>query len=149
MMIEVNPLSNFFGTFQIFLSTLPPTIKTLITLFFIALIIVTYSLFVWKLKDFIGKKNIFKFDLNKYNKSEHPFFTKTLASTFYFLEYILIIPFIIFFWFLVFTFFLFFLVENDVSVDTILVTSAIAVASIRMVSYIPEYGEDLARDLSK
>jgi len=97
----------------------------------------------------MGRKNIFNFDLNKYNTSENPVLAKIAASGFYLLEYILIIPFIIFFWFLIFTFFLIFFLEESIGVNTILMISAIAVAAIRMSSYIPRYGEKLAKDLAK
>jgi len=56
---------------------------------------------------------------------------------------------LIFFWFTVFTFFLFLLVEESISVGTILLISALAIASVRMCSYIPKYGETLAKELAK
>jgi len=132
-----------------FHATLSPTLQIFLTLFILVLIIVVYAIFVWKLHQFMGQKNIFNFDLNKYNTSENPILAKITASGFYLVEYILIIPFIIFFWFLIFTFFLIFFLEESIGVNTILMISAIAVAAIRMSSYIPGYGEKLAKDLAK
>jgi len=111
--------------------------------------ILLYAIFVWKLRKFISKKNIFNFDLNRYNRSENPVLVKIIASAFYLIEYVLIIPFIVFFWFAIFTFFLIFLVKESVDINKILIVSAVAVASIRMSSYIPRYGENLAVELAK
>ena len=132
-----------------FVSTLPPTVQNFLNLFLLVLLIVIYSIFIWKFHKFIGTKNIFKFDLNKYNKKANPFLTKIVAAGFYLLEYIFLIPFIIFFWYAIFTFFLILFVEEAVEINTILFISAIAIAAIRMSSYIPKYGEELAAELAK
>lgn len=142
-------LSEFVQAYGEFATSLPPLFQQFITLFALVILIVIYTVFIWKLHRFVGTKNIFKFNLNKYNDSKNPGLTKLLASGFYLLEYILIIPFIIFFWFVVFTFFLVLLVEESMAVSTILLISAIAIASIRMTSYIPGYGQKLAQDIAK
>ncbi|HUW43453.1 MAG TPA: hypothetical protein VMV95_00620 [Bacillota bacterium] len=141
--------SGFAREYGNFVSALPPLLQNFLNLFLLVLLIVIYSVFVWKLYRFIGTKNIFKFDLNKYNKSAKPFFTKLIAAGFYLLEYIFLIPFIIFFWYFIFTFFLILFVEEAVTISTILFISAIAIAAIRMSSYLPKYGENLARELAK
>jgi len=132
-----------------FYSSLSPMLQSFVTLFTLVVMILLYSTFIWKLRTFISKKNIFDFDLNKYNQSKNPALIKLIASAFYLLEYILIVPFIVFFWFGVFTFFLIFLVKEAIGINTILIISAVAVASIRICSYIPRYGEDLAAELAK
>ncbi len=142
-------LSNLVQEYQIFISSLSPTIQNFLNLFLFVLLIVIYSIFIWKLYRFIGTKNIFKFDLNKYNKTSHSFLTKVIAAGFYLLEYVLLIPFIIFFWYAIFTFFLVLFVEEAVAINTILFVSAVAIAAIRMSSYLPKYGENLARELAK
>jgi hypothetical protein len=142
-------LSGLAQEYEIFVSTLPQIIQDFLSLFLFVLLIVIYSIFIWKLYKFIGTKNIFKFDLNKYNKTSHPFLTKIIAAGFYLLEYVLIIPFIIFFWYAIFTFFLILFVEEAVATSTILFISAIAIAAIRMCSYLPKYGENLAKELAK
>jgi hypothetical protein len=142
-------LSGLAQEYEIFVSTLPQIIQDFLSLFLLVLLIVIYSIFIWKLYKFIGTKNIFKFDLNKYNKTSHPFLTKIIAAGLYLLEYILIIPFIIFFWYAIFTFFLILFVEEAVATSTILFISAIAIAAIRMCSYLPKYGENLAKELAK
>ncbi|MEM3141520.1 MAG: hypothetical protein QXX55_01890, partial [Candidatus Pacearchaeota archaeon] len=70
---------DFFRLYQDFLLTLPPLMKTFVNLFFLLLIIMAYSILVWKLHIFIAQKNIFKFDLNKYNTAEHPLLSKLIA----------------------------------------------------------------------
>ncbi len=142
-------MSQLFQEYTIFISTFPPIIQNFLSLFLFVLLIVIYSIFIWKLYRFIGTKNIFKFDLNKYNKVKHPLLTKVIAAGLYLLEYILIIPFIIFFWYAIFTFFLILFVEGTVAINTILFISAVAIAAIRMSSYLPHYGENLAKELAK
>jgi len=142
-------LLEFVEAVKDFHASLSPTLQSFVTLFILVVIILIYSIFVWKLREFISKRNIFNFDLNKYNRSENPVLAKIIASAFYLLEYILIIPFIVFFWFAVFTFFLIFLVSETIAIDKIFLISAVAVASIRICSYIPKYGENLAVELAK
>ncbi len=146
-------VGNFFSEaisiYESYVSSLPQTFQEFLRLFILVVLIVVYVSFIWKFHKFIGTKNIFGFNLNKYNKSSHPFFTKILAGIFYIIEYILLVPFIVFFWYAIFTFFLFFLAEENIPLNTILLVSVIAVASIRMCSYIPKYGEIMAKELAK
>ena len=142
-------VTDFILAFKEFFGTLPQTVQTFITLFSLVLLVVIYAVFVWRLHISIGTKNIFQFNLNKYNNTTNPVLAKILASFFYMIEYIFIIPFIVFFWFTVFTFFLIFLIEEEFDISVILLISAVAVSSIRMASYIPRYGENVARELAK
>jgi len=144
-----NFLSELIKEYGNFTSALPPLLNNFLNLFLLVLLIVIYSVFIWRFHKFIGTKNIFKFDLNKYNWTQNPVLTKIIAAAFYLLEYVLLIPFIIFFWYVIFTFFLFLFVEETVAINTILFISAIAIAAIRMSSYLPKNGENLARELAK
>jgi len=128
-----------------FVATLPSWIQNFLTLFVLVLLIVIYSVFIWKFYRFISKKNIISLNLNKYNKSNHPILTKALAATFYFIEYIIILPFLIFFWFTVFTLFLIFLTEG-LELSSLLIISATIIAAIRMTAY---YKGNLSKDLAK
>jgi len=132
-------------TYNSFISSLPPFAQTSINLFLLVLVIAIYSIFVWNFYRFIATKNILGLNLNKYNKTSHPLLTKLFAGGLYFLEYIIILPFVIFFWFGIFTIFLMLLTEN-IEIQTLLLISATIVAAIRMTSY---YKEELARDLAK
>ena len=127
------------------MSILPFGTRSFINLFLLVILIVAYSIIMWKFHKFISAKNIFGLNLNKYNNSNHPLWEKTLAGALYLVEYIVIIPFLIFFWFAVFTFFLS-LLTSGIEVGTILLISALIVAAIRMTSY---YKEDLSKELAK
>lgn len=132
-------------TYNSFFSTLPQWMQEFLSLFFLVLVILVYVIFVWKFYRFISSKNILGLNLSKYNKSEHPFFTKLVTAILYLVEYIIILPFLIFFWFGVLTLFLVFLTEG-LEVKALLVVSATIIAVIRMTSY---YHESLSRDLAK
>jgi hypothetical protein len=131
-----------------FLSVLPPGAQNIINLFLPVFLVVVYAVFIWKFYRFISTKNILGLNLNKYNKTKHPFFEKILAGLLYFVEYILILPFLIFFWFSVFTIFLIFLTEN-LDVSTLLIVAATIIAAIRVTCYIPKYGQNLSGELAK
>jgi len=142
-------VTDFILAVKEFYGTLPPIAQTFITLSLLVIIVVVYTVFTWRLHISIGTKNVFSFNLDKYNNSENPTLSKLAASGLYFLEYVLIIPFIVFFWFAIFTAFLILLVEESFDISVIILISAVAVASIRMACYIPKYGENVAKELSK
>ena len=119
-----------------FISSLPLFFQNFFNLFFLALLIMIYAVFIWKFYRFIGTKNIFNLNLNKYNTAKHPSIAKLIAGFFYLLEYIILLPVIIFFWFSTFTIFLIFLTE-DLKLIAILTISVTIIAAIRMCSYIP------------
>jgi len=128
-----------------FLSNIPVGTRSFINLFLLVILIVAYSIIFWKFYRFIATKNIFGLNLNKYNKSNHRTVEKLLAGLLYFVEYIIIIPFLIFFWFAILTFFLL-LLTVSIDIDIILIISALVISAIRMTSY---YKEDLSRELAK
>tara|TARA_Y100000310_G_C20604888_1_gene774993 strand:+ start:644 stop:1303 length:660 start_codon:yes stop_codon:yes gene_type:complete len=137
--------SNILNGYNLFLSSMPPFAQSFINLFLIVLFIVVYSIFIWKFYRFIATKNIIELNLGKYKSSGHPFFEKITAWGLYFLEYLIILPFLIFFWFSIFTIFLALLTQK-IDISLLLVLSATIIAAIRMTSY---YKEDLAKDLAK
>src|SRR3989344_9473091 len=100
------------SAYNIVLSELPSWIQHFINLFILVVLVAIYSIFVWKLYRFISHKNILSLNLNQYNNSQYPSTAKFFGSMFYFLEYIVVLPFLIFFWFAVFTLFLIFLNDN-------------------------------------
>ena len=127
-----------------FLSLLSPFFQTFFNLFFLALMIFLYATFVWKLHKFISTKNILNLDLNRYNTAEHPTNAKIVAGALYFLEYAIILPFLIFFWFSIFGISL--TIFTDLEVGTILVISTVIVAAIRVTSY---SNEVIAKEVAK
>lgn len=148
-MVDISGAVNgIVGVYNSFLAAMPPSIQSFINLFLLVVLVVVYAVFIWKFYRFIARKNIFQLNLNQYNRVEHPGLAKILASALYLLEYIIILPFVIFFWFAVFTLFLV-LLTNSLPLNTLLVVSVIIIASVRMTSYIPNYGEDLAKEIAK
>ncbi len=147
-MVAIGFVSDILNVYNSFLAAMPPSIQSFVNLFLLVLLVVVYAVFIWKFYQFIARKNIFRLNLNQYNHVEHPGLAKILASSLYLLEYIIILPFVIFFWFAVFTLFLV-LLTNSLSLNTLLVVSVIIIASVRMTSYIPGYGENLAKEIAK
>lgn len=131
--------------YNYFLSLLPTWAQNFLGLFLLVLLIVVYSIFIWKLHRFISKKNIFALDLHQYNKSEHPTLYKFAGIGFYILEYIIILPALILFWFGIFAIFLI-LMTKDIPIQTILILSATIVGAIRITSY---YNENLSKEIAK
>jgi len=138
-------IEDIIAAYHGFLANLPLWAQNFIELFLLVILVVAYTIFIWKLYRFISRKNFFRLNLNKYNKSEHVFIEKIIAGFFYILEYIIILPFLIFFWFAVFTLFLM-LLTNDMEISSILVIAAVVIAAVRMTAY---YKEDLSKELAK
>jgi len=144
---EVNG-TGLFGLYQIFMSNFPDWAQKFLTLLILVLLVVIYSIIIWKFYRFVAKKNILGLNLKKYQHMEHPILAKLTAGALSFVEYIIILPFLIFVWFSVFTIFLIVLTDK-LTLPTILTISATIIASIRVASYIPHYGGELAKEISK
>ena len=136
--------SELVNAYSGFLSTLPPFFQSFFNLFLLAALIFLYVIFIWELHKFISTKNIFNLNLKRYNKVEHIFMAKIVATGLYLLEYIIIMPFLVFFWFSIFG--LFIMIFTDLQIDFILVISAVIVAAIRITAH---YKEPVARELAK
>jgi len=128
-----------------FIAILPYPLGQFINLLILVLMIVTYSIFVWKFYKFVSKKNPLGLDLNKYNSTQNSFFSRLFKGTLYFVEYILILPFLIFIIFSVFTFFLIILSQSQ-EISQILFISAAIITAIRMTAY---YKENLSQEIAK
>ena len=128
-----------------FISALPPTFGQFVNLLILVLVIILYSIFVWRFYKFISKKNPIGLDLDKYNTSENTLISRLTQGALYFLEYILILPFLIFVVFSVFTFFLIILAQTQETAQILIISAAI-IAAIRMTSY---YKEELSQELAK
>jgi len=131
--------------YRAFISASPSYVANFFNLLFLVLLVVLYSVFIWKFYRFISTKNLLSLNLSRYNKFERPFSAKALAVFFYFIEYILILPFFIMFWFSAFTIFLIILTDS-LPVGSLLIISAMVIAAIRMTAY---YKEDLSKDVAK
>jgi hypothetical protein len=115
------------------------------TLSFFTALIVIYSTFIFYFYRFLAKKNIIELNLNQYNQYTNTIAVKALATTFYIIEYIILLPVLTFFWFSVLAI-LILLIAKGLAVNSILLIAAALVASVRIISYI---NEDLSKDLAK
>ena len=104
-----------------------------------------YAVFIFKFYRFVGSKDIFEFDLTKYEDARFRSVRVLLHSIMYIAKYLIVFPFIAFFWVTVLTVLLTFLAKNQ-SLPTVLLIAIAVVSAIRVTSY---YNEDLSRDLAK
>lgn len=136
----------FLSTYNSFIEILPIWAKNFISFFLLVLLVVIYSIMVWKFYKFISKKNPLDLNLNeRYNPKENSFGTRFVVGTLYFTEYILILPLLIFVVFGVFTLFLITLSSSQ-EVSQILIISATVIAAIRITAY---YRENLSQEIAK
>ena len=134
-----------FSEYQSVVSLLPQWSQSLISLFALSMLVSLYVVIVWHGYRFLSKKDPLGLNLNKYNTYQRPFFTKLVKGSLYFVEYIIISPFMIFVGFSVFTIMLALLSQNLVA-KQILLISATIIAVIRITAY---YKEDLSKDIAK
>jgi len=128
-----------------FISSLPSSWASFANVLMMVLLIVVYSILVWKFYKFISRKNPLGLDLNQYNSVGNNFFSKLAKGGLYFIEYILILPILIFVVFGIFTFLLIILAQTE-NTSQIIVISASIIAAIRITSY---YKEGLSQELAK
>ena len=127
-----------------FLDSFPSWVQHFLNLFFWSSLVVLYAIFVWKLYRWIAKKDILELNLARYNTSKS-ILAKLFGGVIYFLEYIIILPFIVSLWFAFFTTFML-LLTDSLAIDKLLFISVIVVTAIRVTAY---YKEDLSRDIAK
>jgi len=133
------------GIYTAFAEQIPVNYKPYMVLAFYILIITIYAIFIWKFYKFLARRDILNLNLSQYNRTEHPFWNKFLASALFLVEYVILLPVIVFFWFSILAVFLLLLSKSQ-GVAQILVISAAIVAATRMTAY---YSEDLSKDLAK
>jgi hypothetical protein len=111
----------------------------------LAVILTIVSLFIWEFYKSTSKRNLITLDLRKYNTSEHPLFSKLLASFFYLLEYLIVMPILIAFWFTALSVVLL-LIAEDRPVSEILLIAAAMITAIRILAY---FKGEISKDLAK
>ena len=140
---------NFFKAlseaYSTMMSSFPNWLQISINLLLLTMILLIYCILIWKIHKSMSTKNILKINLHRFNVSENKFIFKFMTGFFYFLENLIIFPFLILLWYAIFTIFLISLAETaDVSI--VLIISTVVLASIRATAY---YKETLSRDLAK
>ena len=113
------------GLYSFVTAPLPENYQILVTLLFYVLVIIIYSIFIWKFYRFIARRNILRIDLNKYNTTEKPLLSKFIASLFFIIEYIIIVPLLVFFWFGILSLFLLLLSKSRLASDILLISAAV------------------------
>lgn len=104
-----------------------------------------YAIFIFNFYRFLGRRDIFELNLEKYEQSKNRSLRILLHLIFYVGKYLVLFPVVAFAWFIILTVLLTFLAKNR-SVDSILLVAMSVLAAIRVTAY---YDEDLSRDLSK
>jgi len=105
---------------------------------------VIYSIFIFKFYRFLAKREILELETQKYYAAYEGIVHKVFKGIFYVLENLILIPILIFFWFAVLAALL--MVLSKAPPETILLTSAAIVATVRISAY---YNENLSQDLAK
>jgi hypothetical protein len=144
MVMLVNSI--FLDAYNSFVGTLPLWVQNFIRFFLLVLLVVIYSIMIWKFYQFVAKKNPLGLNLNeKYKPNETSFGTRFVVGVLYFVEYLLILPLLIFVIFIVFTIFLIVLSSSQ-DVSQILIISATVIASIRITAY---YKKEVSQEIAK
>ena len=94
---------------------------------------------------FFPSKDIFKFDISRYEESKHRAVHVVLHTALYVAKYLFIFPLVTFVWFATFTILLSFPAPDQAFSDILLVALAV-VGTIRITAYVTE---DLSKDLAK
>ena len=121
-----------------------PRLLLISKLFFLSIFIVILCLFIWLFYRTISERNIIKLNLNKYNKGSHPVLKKFFAVLFYFLEYIVVIPFFILLWSTAMAVAI--LLISDRAAADIMFFTTILIISIRILSY---FHKEITIELAK
>ena len=104
-----------------------------------------YALFIFNFYQFVASRDIFAFDLSKYENARFKAARVFIHVVLYALQYLFIFPVVAFFWFGAITIMLSFLAADQEFSDILLIAMAV-VGTIRICSYLTE---DLSRDLAK
>ncbi len=107
--------------------------------------VAVYSVFVFNFYRFVALRDMFSFDVYRFEESRYASVRKFIHVVSYIAKYLIVFPMFAFFWFAVLTLILTFLSKSRDISDTLLIALA-TVSAIRFSAY---YNEDLARDLAK
>jgi len=109
------------------------------------LAIAVYSVIIYHFYKFLAKRDVFKFNSEKYKTEKTGFFHSIFNAFIGFVEYGVFFPIVVFLWLGGFSIMLFLLAKN-IGTEQVLLVSVVFVAAIRLTSY---YTEDLSKDLAK
>lgn len=125
--------------------TLIEATATLRPLVFFVIGMAIYAIFIFNFYRFMGRKDIFQLNVEKFEQSKYRSLRILLHLVFYIGKYLIMFPIVAFAWFIILTILLTFLAKNR-SVDSILLVAMAVLSAIRVTAY---YNEDLSKDLAK
>jgi hypothetical protein len=128
-----------------FVLAMPENLKIIPPVFFIAITLTAYSIFIWYFYRFLARRDVLPLNLKKYNVYKHDALIKFFAVIFYIAEFLIIGPLAIFFWFMVLSIF-FIILAKELDVGTVMLICAALISSIRITSY---FNESLSKELAK
>ncbi|MEK6854692.1 MAG: hypothetical protein AABX73_00540 [Nanoarchaeota archaeon] len=129
-----------------FITNLGPGGALIINVLVTTILLAIVSLFIFEFYNSTAKKNILRLNLKKYNRSNHPVFSKLLASLFYLIEYIIIIPFVIILWFAALSIIFLLITDPTYPLDKILLIAASVISAVRLLAY---HNNEISKELAK
>lgn len=124
---------------------LPPIIGKFINFFIFVLLVVIYAISVWKGYRYLSKKDPLNLNLSQYGNYETPIIDRIFTGFVFFLEYLIIIPFVISIAFILLSLFLM-IISYEIETARIVFIAAILIAAVRITSY---YNEQTSQEISK
>jgi len=128
-----------------FVLAMPENLKIIPPVFFIAITLTVYSLFIWYFHRFLARRDVLKLNLRKYNVYKHDALIKFFAVLFYVVEFLIVAPIVIFFWFMGLSI-CFIVLAKELDVGTVMLICAALISTIRITSY---FHESLSKELAK
>lgn len=128
-----------------YIYSLPLMYQNIFTVATYMILIFIYAIFIWKVYKLISKKDVISLNLRQYNSVDHSSLNKLLAGILYFIEYLIILPFLVLFWYILFALVLV-LFSDIASLEQVLLLSAAVVGSIRLLAY---YNSEISAEVAK
>ncbi|MBW2992725.1 hypothetical protein KY345_05920 [Candidatus Woesearchaeota archaeon] len=129
--------------FSQFLDYITPDLILPLTLYSFGMAV--YAIIIWKFYRFLARRDIIKFQAEKYSEEGRPTFKGFFGFMAYVINYIILVPISSFIWFAVLSTFLLFMAKEQ-PINQILLISMSIIAATRITAY---YHEDLSKDLAK
>jgi hypothetical protein len=126
-------------------AAMPESLKIIPPVFFIAITLTLYSIFIWFFYRFLARRDVLGLNLKKYNSYKHSFVIKGVAILLYIVEFLVLGPIMIFIWFAVLSCF-FIVLAKDLDVGTVMLICAALISAIRITAH---FNENLSKDLAK
>jgi hypothetical protein len=146
MLEEINSTAIILiSEYKKFIGNFPEIFGQFLNFFILVLLVVGYAVLVWKGYKYFSKKDPLGLNLKQYGNYQMHLLDRMFAGLAFFLEYLIINPFIICILF-IFLNFILIIISNNIATSQIVTITAIIVATIRVTSY---YNESLSEDIAK